>query len=66
MHQCADTRCFEEVNPQDPDVVLAADLVDTTGFGAEARERQWGKLRYFHRHHLPAGYLERPRPDGWA
>lgn len=44
-------QCLEEIHPDDPDVVLAAKLVDVTAFGAEARERQWGKLYYFHRDH---------------
>jgi hypothetical protein len=45
--------CREPVDPNDPDVLLAAQQVDV--MGAVSRQYADGVERYFHRRHMPGG-----------
>lgn len=60
IHICE--ACQEEVNPDDPDVVKAAEMNDVTTFGSGGhREYMDGLTVFFHEHHFPYGSREYKR-----
>jgi hypothetical protein len=60
--------CLEEVDPADPNVVLAVDPVprEVTGFSAMG-VREYERLQpvCFHRDHVWRGWKAMPPPDTW-
>ena len=54
---CICELCREKVDPADPNVVRAVEVIEVPGLG-EAHERVRGLTVFFHREHYPSGSAE--------
>jgi len=62
---CANPRCLDEIDPDDPGVVLVRLKFNDTGFNAVGRRYELSDPVYYHRDHQPANAQVVPMPDSW-